>query len=181
MKPGRRKIRVKFDPNSDDALEEQSALFASSFTTASQKALGLNKEAVKRYLRIARITQGVREQISLAPIADNQSQLLALSAEPAERQVKIANLLTSNPPACSTVEDAIAMIDVPRASKPERWERVSDQFGKLPELSRQAMRADGDIRAAEAAASEQLKQMEGANAALPGGDGCGVRPCGRIL
>ena len=174
VKPGRRKIRVKFDPNSDDALEEQSALFASSFTTASQKALGLNKEAVKRYLRIARITQGVREQISLAPIADNQSQLLALSAEPAERQVKIANLLTSNPPACSTVEDAIAMIDVPRASKPERWERVSDQFGKLPELSRQAMRADGDIRAAEAAADEKLKQMEEANAALPGGDRCGL-------
>ncbi|MEO1986639.1 MAG: ParB/RepB/Spo0J family partition protein [Martelella sp.] len=136
VKPGRKKNRVKFDPNSEDALEEQSALFASSFTTASQKALGLNKEAVKRYLRIARITQGVREQISLAPIADNQSQLLALSAEPAERQVKIANLLTSNPPACSTVEDAIAMIDhVPRASKPERWERVSDQFGKLPETA----------------------------------------------
>ncbi|MEO1986616.1 MAG: hypothetical protein ABGX47_08190 [Martelella sp.] len=46
--------------------------------------------------------------------------------------------------------------------------------GAIAELSRQAMRADGDIRAAEAAAGEQLKQMEGTNAALPGGDGCGV-------
>lgn len=46
--------------------------------------------------------------------------------------------------------------------------------GAIAELARQAMRADGEIRAAEAAAHDQLKQMEEDNAALPDGDGCGV-------
>ena len=46
--------------------------------------------------------------------------------------------------------------------------------GAIAELARQAMRADGEIRAAETAAHAQLQQMEEDNAALPDGDGCGL-------
>lgn len=46
--------------------------------------------------------------------------------------------------------------------------------GAIAELARQAMRADGEIRTAETAANDQLRQMEDNNAALPDGDRCGL-------
>lgn len=42
-------------------------------------------------------------------------------------------------------------------------------------LSEQVKQADRQIRAAEDAARDQLEQMEKDNAALPGGDDCGLR------
>lgn len=41
-------------------------------------------------------------------------------------------------------------------------------------LSEQVKQADRKIKAAENAARDQLEQMEKANAALPGGDACGL-------
>lgn len=137
VKPGKKAISRKLATNSDGELEALAEQFSGSFSKAAIKAFGLSRDAIFRSLKIARITQDVREQISLIDLSDNQSQLLALSAETAERQVKIANLLTSSPPACGTVEDAIALIDrVPPAAKPERWEKVSDAFGKLPDTAK---------------------------------------------
>ncbi|WP_375591014.1 ParB N-terminal domain-containing protein [Hoeflea alexandrii] len=121
----------------EDAIDAASEIFSSAFSVAARASLGLDNNAVKRALRIARITQVVRERISLHAIADNQSELLALCAEPAERQARIAGLLTSEPPATHKVADAIAILDrVPREAKPEPWARVSDQFNKLPEAAK---------------------------------------------
>jgi ParB family transcriptional regulator, chromosome partitioning protein len=134
IKPGKRAIRVKSDPNSDEEIEAQSELFSASFSDASQAALGLNKEAVKRYLRIARIDDAVRQRISLHRMANNQSELLALCVETADRQAQIAGLLLAEPPAAHTVVDAISIIDrIPPVEKPQAWERVSDKFSKLPD------------------------------------------------
>ena len=137
IKPGKKAIRIKSDPNSDEALDAHAELFAASFTKAAQTALGMNKNAIVRSLQIARIDDEVRIRISLHKIAGNQSELLILCAEPAERQSAIAGLLLSEPPAAHSVGDAIAILDrVPREAKPEPWARVSDQFNKLPDAAK---------------------------------------------
>jgi len=134
IRPGRKAIRVKFDPNSEEALDEHSELFAGTFSEAAQRALGLNKEAVKRYLRIAKIDAPVVDRIALHAIADNQSELLALAAETADRQAAIANLLLSQPASASSVAGAIYIID----GKPPKailapWETFSERFTNLKE------------------------------------------------
>jgi ParB family chromosome partitioning protein len=137
IKPGKKSIRGKSAPNSDELLDAQAELFASSFSEAAQAALGMNKDAIKRSLRIARINDDVRIRLSLHKIANNQSELLALCAQTDERQSAIAGLLLSEPPAAHDVAGAIAILDrVPREAKPEPWARVSDQFNKLPEAAK---------------------------------------------
>lgn len=137
LTPATQKIGLKLDPLSDEVFDALAASFAGTFSEAAQRALGLNKEAVKRYLRIARIDPTVRQQISLHRIADHQSELLALSAEPADRQQKIANLLTSNPPAATTVADALAMVlHTSRPVAPQPWERLSERFVSMSDDAR---------------------------------------------
>ena len=134
IKPGKKAIRGKSAPNSDEEIEAQSELFSASFSDASQSALGLNKDAVKRFLRIARIDDDVRQRISLHRIAHNQSELLALSDEASDRQVRIVGLLLAEPPAAASVAEAVAIIDhIPPVEKQAAWERVSDKFSKLPD------------------------------------------------
>lgn len=134
IKPGKRAISSKSATNSDEALDANAELFAASFSAASQAALGLDKFAVSRYLRIARIDDAVRQRISLHRMANNQSELLALCVETADRQAQIAGLLLAEPPAAQTVADAISIIDrIPPVEKPQAWERVSDKFSKLPD------------------------------------------------
>lgn len=127
------KLGLKLDPNSDEVFEALAASFAGTFSEAAQRALGLSKSAVSRCLRIASISESVRERIALHPIADHQSELLALSAESPERQAAIADLLLSSV-AVANVADAIALIDhIPPVEKQAAWERVSDKFSKLPD------------------------------------------------
>lgn len=137
VKPGKKSISRNLATNSDGELMALSAQFAGSFTEAATAAFGLSRDAVFRSLKISRISDDVRRVISLNKIANNQSELLALSAESADRQLLIANLLTSNPPAVSTVADAIAMLDhVPKAEPPAPWARVSDSFQKLSDTAK---------------------------------------------
>lgn len=137
VKPGKKSISRNLATNSDGELMALSAQFAGSFTEAATAAFGLSRDAVFRSLKISRISDDVRRAISLNRIANNQSELLTLSAERADRQLLIANLLTTNPPAVSTVADAIAMLDhVPKAEPPAPWARVSDSFQKLTEAQK---------------------------------------------
>ncbi|MGD9476108.1 ParB/RepB/Spo0J family partition protein [Shinella sp. G-2] len=139
IRPGRKSIRVKFDPNSEESLEEHAELFSGTFSEAAQRALGLNKEAVKRYLRIAKIDAPVVDRIALHSIADNQSELLALAAETADRQGAIADLLLSQPAGASSVAGAIYVIDgTAPAPVLAPWERFSERFTSLrpPEQER---------------------------------------------
>ncbi|WEO73819.1 ParB/RepB/Spo0J family partition protein [Agrobacterium vitis] len=137
VKAGRKKNGVKSDPISDDEIDQQSEFFSTSFNAAAQTALGMNKEAIKRYLRIARIEDEIRVRISLHSIADNQSELLALSAETPERQVSIVDLLLNELSAAQTVAGAIAILDhIPVAAKPEAWVALSDRFSKLSDTAK---------------------------------------------
>jgi ParB family transcriptional regulator, chromosome partitioning protein len=137
IKPGRQSISRKLATNSDEQLEALSERFAGSFSAEAMKAFGLSRDAVFRALKIARIDQDIRERISLHSIADNQSELLALSAETSERQAAITGLLLSEPPAAQTVARAIAVLDrIPVVAKPEAWAALSDKFGKLSDAQK---------------------------------------------
>jgi ParB family chromosome partitioning protein len=134
IRPGRKAIRGKFAPNSEEALDENAELFAGTFSDAAQRALGLNKDAVKRYLRIAKIDAPVIDRVALHPIADNQSELLALAAETADRQAAIADLLLSQPASASSVAGAIYIIDGKPPKAPlAPWETFSERFTNLKE------------------------------------------------
>ncbi|MBJ3783381.1 hypothetical protein [Devosia sediminis] len=114
----------------DDTLRMVSEQFATTFTVEAQRALGLSRDAVFRLLKIARIGEGNRQRISLLPIANNQSELLALQGHPAPRQSAIIDRLLDG---AASVADAIAIIDdKPPMPVMAKWEKVSETFSRLP-------------------------------------------------
>jgi ParB family chromosome partitioning protein len=116
----------KMDP------EEISAEFALNFSEAAQRAFDLSRRSIFNATKIASIAPSVRDLVALHAIADNQSELLQLAAEPAIRQEQIATLLTSEPPQAETVAAAIAIIDRTPAPQPQpRWEKVAKAFSGL--------------------------------------------------
>ncbi|MER9912664.1 ParB/RepB/Spo0J family partition protein [Mesorhizobium sp. M0050] len=128
-KTGRKKTREIVE---DDEL---SAKFALNFSEAAQAVLGISRRSVFHALKIATIPEPIRQDISLHAVANSQTDLLQLAAEPLERQAAIARLLTmAAADAPQTVSDAIAVID--RTSKPAtapKWEKVATEFSKLKE------------------------------------------------
>jgi ParB family chromosome partitioning protein len=137
VKPGKKAISRKLATNSDEQLGAIAEQFSGGFSEAARKAFKLSRDGVFRSLKIASIGQQSRERISLHAMADNQSELLALAAEPGTRQIMIINLMVSEPPAASSVAAAIAIIDrVPSVAPAEAWAKVSDKFAKLPEMAK---------------------------------------------
>lgn len=93
--------------------------------------------------------------------------LLAVSGVAVRMAVgKVSDLIDDRVAAAKAERDAYWRADVAEAN--------AALSGAIAELARQAMRADGEIRAAETAAHDQLEQMEEDNAALPDGDRCGL-------
>lgn len=136
VKPGRKAKNDnsrKLATNSDlGDLEALAATFAESFTSAAQQALNLSRDGVFRALKIAAIAEPARSLIALLPMADNQSELLALSAQHVDRQLPIANLIAQGE--ATSVAHAIAIVDAkpaPVAGAP--WEKVSERFSRLKE------------------------------------------------
>lgn len=125
VKPGRKsKLGT-----SDDDLDEISRKFATNFTVAAQRALKLSRDGVFRALKIARLGEAHRQRIALLPIADNQSELLALVSEPVARQALIIEKLIDG---AASVADAIAVIDDAPPSLPlAAWEKMSARFSRL--------------------------------------------------
>lgn len=114
--------------------DEGADKFAASFSEAARKALGINRDAVSRAMRIASIGADLRGRIALYPIADNQSELLALAAEPTERQQKIVGWLTAEPAPTSSVAEAIAILDrTPKPVAKAKWQKLSTTFSQLKE------------------------------------------------
>lgn len=125
-KTGRKKNREVVE---DDEL---SAKFALNFSEAAQTVLGISRRSVFHALKIATIAQPIRESISLHPIADSQTDLLLLAAEPVERQVAIAKLILAEPAEVANVADAIALLDkVPARAKEPRWQKLATDFSKM--------------------------------------------------
>lgn len=111
---------------------ELTAKFAVSFTKAAQDAFQLSERSIFNAVKIATISADLRDRIALHAIADNQSELLALAAEPAERQAQIVALLLAEPAQAASVADAIAIIDrLPKPQPAQAWEKLSDTFSRL--------------------------------------------------
>lgn len=128
VKAGRRSKSSQVVTISEDGGER----FAASFSEAARKALGIDRMAVSRAMRIASISAHVRQAISLLPIANIQSELLTLAAEPHERQGLIVGLLTGEPAQAASVAEAIAILDrLPRPQPEPRWQRVASAFSLL--------------------------------------------------
>lgn len=129
-RPGRKKRT-----SGDEALEELSANFALNFTDTVQKTLGLSRRAIFLALKVATIEPAARDAIAAHPIANNQSELLALASQDAFRQASIVGLLTATAwPTANSVAEALAVLDQlppPRAPKP--YERISSGFSRLKE------------------------------------------------
>jgi ParB family chromosome partitioning protein len=120
---------LKSETISEADLDGMSERFAATFTEAAQKALGLSRPAVFRHLKIASIGESVRQLISLLPIADNQSELIALVGHPQARQLAIAEQLVGG---AANVADAIAILDnLPPPPMVATWERMSERFARL--------------------------------------------------
>lgn len=122
----------KAKPRTDEEEWELSANFALNFTEAAQQALHISRRSVFLALKVASIAPDVRERIALHDIADNQSELLGLAAEPSHRQVQIADMLMADPALATTVAGAIAIMD--RVTPPARlasWEKLSQTFSNL--------------------------------------------------
>jgi ParB family chromosome partitioning protein len=112
--------------------EDEAERFATSFSEAARRALGVNRNAIARSMHIASIPEDLRTLISLHPVADNQAELLQLAAEPADRQRQIVELLTRLALPAANVAEAIAIMD----RRPERpremaWQKVSTALSRL--------------------------------------------------
>lgn len=128
VRRGRKAKLSQVDTISQDAAER----FAASFSEAARNALGVDRMAISRAMRIASIPANLRGWIALHPIADNQSELLQLVAESEERQEAICGMLTQEPPVASSVAAAIALLDeTPAPAKEPAWQKVSTGFSKL--------------------------------------------------
>lgn len=116
----------------DAALDELSAKFALNFSEVVQRTLGLSRRAVFLALKVATIDAPVRDLIAALPIADNQSELLALAAQPIAMQARIAELLGAG---VGSVGEAIAQIEhLPPPIVATAYERLSDRFSRLKDL-----------------------------------------------
>lgn len=119
---------------SPDDAEEISAKFALNFSEAAQKTFDLSRRSVFNAVKIASIAAEVRDRIALHPIADNQSELLALAGELPGRQADIVALLMTEPAQASTVAGAIAILDrAPEPAKPTAWQKLSETFSRMKE------------------------------------------------
>ncbi len=123
---------TKFVLNSDDEdLQAASLDFSRSFSDAAQFFFDVSRGSIFNALKIASISSIIRERISLRPLADQQSELLALAAEPAERQEVILDLIIGGKAA--SVADAIAAIDMKPRAVPAAWEALTQKFTRMGE------------------------------------------------
>lgn len=118
----------------DVSPEELTAKFAVSFSVVAQKAFNLSERTIFNAIKVASIAAELRDRIALHAIADNQSELLALATEPADRQEKIVALLTADPAQAASVADAVAAIDrTPKPAAEPKWQKLSTTFSLLKE------------------------------------------------
>lgn len=117
---------------SSEEGDDLSAKFALSFSEAAQQAFGLSRREVFRATKIASIDAEARDLIALLPVADNQSELLLLAAQSADRQIEIAELLNAVPDAPASVTEAIAILDrLPKPQAEPRWQKLAASFSAM--------------------------------------------------
>lgn len=124
-------------PSADEMFAETAKIFVARFSEAAARAVGVSERSIYAAIEIASIVPSARALLALHPVADSQSELLALSRENATRQIKIAKLLVESD--IESVADAIAAIDkTPAPARAAAWEKLSNTFSKLKEAQQHA-------------------------------------------
>lgn len=123
--------------------EELTAKFAVNFSVAAQKAFGLSERSIFNAVKIASIDAELRDRIALLPVADNQSDLLLLASQSADRREAIVDILTDEltDEAARTISvaDAIAILDrVPKPAPVTKLAKLSATFSALKEREQDA-------------------------------------------
>lgn len=119
----------KMKAQGDEALEELSAEFALNFTETVQRTLGLSRRAIFLDLKVGGLPAAIRDQIAGHPIADNQSELLALAAQPVGMLAAIVSLVLGG---AVSVADAVATLEQrPLPSKLQPFEKLSEGFSRM--------------------------------------------------
>ena len=117
-----------------EIAEELTAKFAVSFSKAAQSTLGISERAIFLALKIATISADLRDRIALHAVADNQSELLLLASQTADRQAQIVELITRIALPAASVSDAIAIIDrKPTRQRDAAWQKAAAIFSRLKE------------------------------------------------
>ena len=115
--------------------EELSAKFALNFTEAAQNTFGISRRAVFHARKIASIAKSLRDRIDAHPLATNQSALLLLADESADRQERVVQLILSGE--ATSVAEAIGIIDrQPKPASAAAWEKLSERFARLKDIER---------------------------------------------
>ncbi|PZO81642.1 MAG: hypothetical protein DI629_03640 [Mesorhizobium amorphae] len=131
----KKQSQLETDFRGSRSAEDQAGIseaFSLSLTDAARRFLGIERASLFRMLAVTAIGQTLRERISLHPIADNQSELLQLAREGAERWGPLVDLLTDEKEPAETVSAAIARLDRrPAVAEPERWQKLSATFARL--------------------------------------------------
>jgi ParB family chromosome partitioning protein len=123
-----------------EMIPESGNIFVERFSEAAARALGISESSVYVAVEIAKgLDQEVRLAIAAHPIADHQSELLALARQPAERQQAIVALLLDPDQGIGSVATAIAALDkTPAPARAPAWEKLSGRFSKLKESQQHA-------------------------------------------
>lgn len=123
---------ANFALNSDAAeLEAATIDFSQSFSDAAQVFFDVSRRSIFNALKVASIPSPTRDRITLHPLADNQSELLALAIETAERQTTILDLILAGK--ATNVADAISVIDERPRTNAAAWESLTEKFTRLVE------------------------------------------------
>ena len=97
--------------STDDADENRDMLSQFGFATSVARHVGLDKRSVNRDVAIYdRLSVETRRRLPNTKLADNASELAALSAQSDRVQSRILDLFLAKPPHARNVEHALAMI-----------------------------------------------------------------------
>jgi ParB family chromosome partitioning protein len=131
-KPGRKAA-------ADELPQSSAAMFAGTFSAAAAAALDVSERTIQAAVQVAtKIGREVRARISLLPIADKMSELIALSQQSTERQSLIVDLLTDEDNEwVNSVAEAVAILDkVPPPKQIESWAKLSSGFARLKQAEK---------------------------------------------
>ena len=115
-----------------DPLAVAAERFAETFGEAARRALGLSKMTVWRCLKIATLDEETRERVALTPVAESQTDLMALADADAETRRKALDLLFADE--AGSVSEALAKIAGHKPDDPteKAYRSIADKWRRLP-------------------------------------------------
>ncbi|MBN9243418.1 MAG: ParB N-terminal domain-containing protein [Mesorhizobium sp.] len=141
VKPGRKKSSQRETISDTDPNARAAAMFSAYFSEAAQRALGLTRPTVYRFLKIAGLDEVTRDRVVTTAIADSQADLYALACVDVEIRARALDLLFAAPPEAATVADAITLANGTRlkTAQEKLFDSTSSNLSRLSPRDRCAI------------------------------------------